>query len=136
MQCPNMDASAIYYIKDNQKHRFPNHDVWRAFGSPKIVFRDRSSGCSKVFGGCQGGYDMPHSVDALCGPSAHRVFEGAVVRCESDGGTYKIENGKLRWYSLESWNSWGNPAWLFQDTGNCTKISACPAGNPVPVNPN
>jgi hypothetical protein len=54
--------------------------------------------------------------------------EGAVVRCPSDGGIYKINNGTKRHFSYETWGAAGYPDALDVD---CAALAAVPDGAPM-----
>lgn len=73
-----------------------------------------------------------------CAPNVPRTAgctfrHGSVVRCVTTGETYFIDYGKLRQYpNSYVYDSYGNPPVEFTDFGGCTKVLACPLGDPMP----
>lgn len=58
---------------------------------------------------------------------------GTVVRCATTGETFFTDYGKLRRYpSSHVYDSYGNPPVEYTDYGSCTKVLACPMGDPMP----
>lgn len=57
--------------------------------------------------------------------------DGIVVRCDSTGATYKIENGQARWYpNMAAYRYGGSPAWSYNDV--CNMPDECPRGPDMP----
>lgn len=64
----------------------------------------------------------------LPAPKQQPFPDGSVVRCETTGGTYKVENGLLRWYSWDVYVAAGKPA---AQNVSCETLASMQQGSPM-----
>ena len=69
----------------------------------------------------------PKDVGTSANPSSP-LPEGSTVRCDTTGGIYKVENGKLRWYSWDAFVAAGKPA---AQNVSCDTLATMQQGSPM-----
>jgi hypothetical protein len=72
--------------------------------------------------------DSTKSTSQLPAPKQQPFPDGSVVRCDTTGGIYKVENGLLRHYSFERYVAAGKPA---AQNVSCETLASMQQGNPM-----
>lgn len=136
-QVVRCDADGAVYKIENYKLRHYTSAGYAADGSPAYANVD----CSTLYNTFPKGIDilgpvLPISVIngisspqiQITTPTQGKLANGQVVRCDSDGSIYKIENNTLRHFTPSGYAAAGNPAYTNVD---CSTLYKIPQGSDI-----